>query len=106
MLARMNVDPARQLLVGQCSGALIMSALGLFSGEPVCTDLVTEPLLTRQGLCVPDQIERRRAQRAPERADTPFSRRLLLEAGYPFVMSWLTARSIVPSRLGLRRSNR
>jgi transcriptional regulator GlxA family with amidase domain len=55
MLARINVDPARQLLVGQCSGALIMSALDLFSGEPVCTDLMTEPLFTRQGLCVSDQ---------------------------------------------------
>ncbi|MFL9983510.1 DJ-1/PfpI family protein [Paraburkholderia sediminicola] len=55
MLARMNVDPARQLLAGQCSGALIMSALGLFSGEPVCTDLTTEPLLTQQGLYVSDQ---------------------------------------------------
>jgi hypothetical protein len=30
-------------------------ALGLFSGEPVCTDLMTEPLLTRQGLRVSDQ---------------------------------------------------
>jgi transcriptional regulator GlxA family with amidase domain len=55
MLARINVDPARQLLVGQCSGVLIMSALGLFAGEPVCTDLMTGPLLTRQGLCVSDQ---------------------------------------------------
>jgi lipid A disaccharide synthetase len=43
MLACINVDPARQLLVGQCSGALIMSTLGLFSGEPVCTDLITQP---------------------------------------------------------------
>ena len=55
MLARMKVDPARQLLVGQCSGALIMSALGLFSGEPVCTDLTTESLLTRRGLRVSDE---------------------------------------------------
>lgn len=52
MLARMRVDPGRQLLVGQCSGALVMSALGLFRGEPVCTDLMTEPLLSRQGLDV------------------------------------------------------
>ena len=52
MLARMRVDPGRQLLVGQCSGALVMSALGLFGGEPVCTDLMTEPSLSRQGLNV------------------------------------------------------
>jgi transcriptional regulator GlxA family with amidase domain len=54
MLARMKVDPRHQLLVGQCSGALVMSALGLFQGEPVCTDLNTEPLLSRQGLMVAD----------------------------------------------------
>ena len=52
MLARMKVDSSRQLLVGQCSGALIMSALGLFHGEPVCTDLMTKPLLSRRGLQV------------------------------------------------------
>lgn len=52
MLARIKVDPMRQMLVGQCSGALIMSALGLFTGEPVSTDLMTAPLLARSGLTV------------------------------------------------------
>jgi transcriptional regulator GlxA family with amidase domain len=54
MLARMPVDPARQLLVGQCSGALVMAALGLFTGEPVCTDTMTAPLLAGQGFAVKD----------------------------------------------------
>lgn len=52
MLARMRVDPSRQLLVGQCSGALVMSALGLFAGEPVCTDRMTAPMLAYSGLQV------------------------------------------------------
>lgn len=52
MLARMRVDPSRQLLVGQCSGALVMSALGLFAGEPVCTDRMTAPMLAHSGLQV------------------------------------------------------
>ena len=61
ILARMKVDPGRQLLVGQCSGALVMSALGLFAaGELVCTDLMTEPLLSRQGLAVSNSAFRAR----------------------------------------------
>lgn len=53
MLARLrHVDPARQLLAGQCSGALVMSALGLFTSEPVCTDRSTAPMLARGGLRV------------------------------------------------------
>jgi transcriptional regulator GlxA family with amidase domain len=55
MLSRMTVDPDRQLLVGQCSGALIMAALGLLEGMPSCTDLITRPLLEKRGQRVLDQ---------------------------------------------------
>jgi transcriptional regulator GlxA family with amidase domain len=55
MLARMVVDPRRQLLVGQCSGALVMAALGLLDGVPACTDLMTRPVLERRGQNVLDQ---------------------------------------------------
>jgi transcriptional regulator GlxA family with amidase domain len=55
LLARMTVDPNRQLLVGQCSGALVMAALGLLDGTPACTDLVTRPLLEKRGQNVLDQ---------------------------------------------------
>jgi transcriptional regulator GlxA family with amidase domain len=54
LLARIRVDPARQLLVSQCSGALILSALGLLGDGPVCTDLTTRPLIERQGRRVLD----------------------------------------------------
>jgi transcriptional regulator GlxA family with amidase domain len=55
MLARIVVDPLRQLLVGQCSGALIMAALGLLFGAPACTDLMTRPLFEKHGQAVLDQ---------------------------------------------------
>jgi len=55
MLARMDVDPQRQLLVGQCSGALIMAALCLLDGVPACTDLMTRPLLETRGQRILDQ---------------------------------------------------
>ncbi|HKU95532.1 MAG TPA: DJ-1/PfpI family protein [Vineibacter sp.] len=55
MLARMVVDPARQLLAGQCSGALVMAALGLLEQGPLCTDMMTRPLLEGSGRHVLDQ---------------------------------------------------
>jgi transcriptional regulator GlxA family with amidase domain len=54
ILSRIKVDPARQLLVSQCSGALILAALGLLGDGPVCTDLTTRPLIERQGRRVLD----------------------------------------------------
>jgi len=55
MLSRIIVDPRRQLLVSQCSGALIMASLGLLAGMPVCTDPMTKPLLARRGARVMDR---------------------------------------------------
>jgi transcriptional regulator GlxA family with amidase domain len=52
LLARITADPGRQLLVSQCSGALILAAKGLLADRPVCADLSTAPLLRRQGLNV------------------------------------------------------
>jgi transcriptional regulator GlxA family with amidase domain len=55
ILSRMIVEPRRQLLVGQCSGALVMTALGLLQGMPACTDLVTRPSLEKRGQTVINQ---------------------------------------------------
>jgi transcriptional regulator GlxA family with amidase domain len=55
ILSRMTVEPHRQLLVGQCSGALVMAALGLLEGMPACTDLVTRPSLEKRGQTVINQ---------------------------------------------------
>jgi transcriptional regulator GlxA family with amidase domain len=84
VLSRIKVDPTRQLLVGQCSGALIMAALGLFSGEPVCTDVMTQPLVDRLGL---------------ELAELPFYAKGNVATaggclGSQYVASWIIARKL------------
>jgi len=52
VMARINVDPRRQLIASQCSGALILARLGLLDGLPVCTDLKTKPVAEAAGLRV------------------------------------------------------
>jgi transcriptional regulator GlxA family with amidase domain len=55
LLARLALDPARQLIASQCSGALLLSALGLVPpGGRLCTDLVTAPLVAARGHEIPD----------------------------------------------------
>lgn len=41
LLAHLRVDPARQLIGSQCSGALMLEALGLLAGLTICTDAQT-----------------------------------------------------------------
>lgn len=55
LLARLRLDPARQLIGAQCSGALLLSKLGLMGDRPVCTDLTTKPWLVEAGVRVLDQ---------------------------------------------------
>jgi transcriptional regulator GlxA family with amidase domain len=52
VMARIKVDPRRQLIASQCSGALILARLGLLDGLPVCTDLKTKPVAEAAGLRV------------------------------------------------------
>ncbi len=49
-LARLEIDPACQLIGSQCSGALILAKLGLLVGRPVCTDDKTRPWIEDLGL--------------------------------------------------------
>ena len=44
-LASLRLDPSRQLIGSQCSGALLLAKLGLLDGRPVCTDEKTRPWL-------------------------------------------------------------
>lgn len=55
ILARIRVDPSRQLIASQCSGALILAALGVLGDRPVCTDLTTRPAVEARGFQVPDR---------------------------------------------------
>ncbi|WP_204056719.1 DJ-1/PfpI family protein [Microbispora corallina] len=54
LLASLPLDPARQLIGSQCSGALVLARLGLLAGQPACTDTITRPWLEEQGVTVLD----------------------------------------------------
>ncbi|ROQ66941.1 DJ-1/PfpI family protein [Streptomyces sp. 840.1] len=43
MLAMLPLDPSRQLIGSQCSGALVLARLGLLGAMPVCTDVKSRP---------------------------------------------------------------
>lgn len=51
-LARLTLDPARQLIGSQCSGALLLARLGLLANLPVCTDSATKPWVQEAGVQV------------------------------------------------------
>ena len=54
-LASLRLDPTRQVIGSQCSGALLLAKLGLLDGVPVCTDLITKPWVIEAGADVVDQ---------------------------------------------------
>ncbi|MDB5673467.1 MAG: DJ/PfpI family protein [Sphingomonas bacterium] len=54
MLARLRLDPARQLIGAQCSGTLLLAKLGLIGDLPACTDLTTKPWVIEAGVAVLD----------------------------------------------------
>ncbi|MCX2715369.1 DJ-1/PfpI family protein [Mycolicibacterium sp. J2] len=50
-----GLDPQRQLIAAQCSGALVLAKLGLLHGVPACTDLTTKPWVVAAGVDVLNQ---------------------------------------------------
>jgi len=52
---RLILDPDRQLIGSQCSGALALAKLGLLDAMPVCTDRKTRPVVEAAGVRVLDQ---------------------------------------------------
>ncbi len=50
-----RLDPGRQLIAAQCSGALVLAKLGLLRDVPACTDLVTKPWVIAAGVRVLNQ---------------------------------------------------
>lgn len=55
LMSQIRVDPARQLVGSQCSGALLLKKLGLVEGLPLCTDATTRPYLLETGATVLDR---------------------------------------------------
>ncbi|WP_030723285.1 DJ-1/PfpI family protein [Streptomyces sp. NRRL F-2580] len=45
LISRLSLDPARQLIGSQCSGALVLARLGLLVGMPACTDRTSRPFV-------------------------------------------------------------
>jgi transcriptional regulator GlxA family with amidase domain len=54
-LARLKVDPQRQLVGSMCSGALILQALGLLEGKRATTHPYARDLLASTGVTVVDE---------------------------------------------------
>lgn len=54
LLARIKLDPSRQLIGAQCSGTLVLAKLGLIGDLPACTDLTTKPWVIEAGVRVLD----------------------------------------------------
>ncbi|NUR71672.1 MAG: AraC family transcriptional regulator [Hamadaea sp.] len=54
LISRLPLDPARQLIGSQCSGALVLARLGLLGDMPACTDLISRPFVEACGVTVLD----------------------------------------------------
>lgn len=54
LMARIRIDPTRQIVGAQCSGTLILAKLGLIGTLPACTDLTTKPWVLEAGVDVID----------------------------------------------------
>lgn len=52
LLDRLQLDPLRQFVAGQCSGTLLMARLGLLADMPACTDSTTKPWVVEAGVRV------------------------------------------------------
>jgi transcriptional regulator GlxA family with amidase domain len=55
LMAELKLDPSRQVIGAQCSGALVLAKLGLLSDLPACTDSMTKPWVEEAGVKVLDQ---------------------------------------------------
>jgi len=55
IMSRLSLDPSRQLIAAQCSGALILSKAGILKDLPACTDLTTKPWVQESGVEVLNQ---------------------------------------------------
>jgi transcriptional regulator GlxA family with amidase domain len=55
LMAQLKLDPSRQVIGAQCSGALVLAKLGLLADLPACTDSRTKPWVEEAGIKVLEQ---------------------------------------------------
>lgn len=55
LMSRLRLDPSRQFIASQCSGALVLIHLGLVRGTAVCTDRKTQAWVEAAGYEVLDR---------------------------------------------------
>ncbi len=55
LMDRLSLDPLRQSIGAQCSGALLLARLGLLADMPACADTSTRPWLVEAGVRVVDE---------------------------------------------------
>lgn len=55
LITMLTLDPSRQLIGSQCSGALVLARLGLLAGMPACTDMTSRPFVEARGVTVLDR---------------------------------------------------
>ena len=55
LMALLKLDPQRQRIAAQCSGALVLAKLGLLGSVPACTDLLSKPWVLEAGVEVLNQ---------------------------------------------------
>ena len=55
LMGELRLDPKRQVIGAQCSGALVLAKLGLLDNVPACTDSITKPWVQEAGIRVLDQ---------------------------------------------------
>ncbi len=55
LMRELRLDPARQIIGAQCSGALVLAKLGLLANVPACTDSTTKPWVEEAGVRVLDR---------------------------------------------------
>jgi transcriptional regulator GlxA family with amidase domain len=55
LMGELGLDPSRQIIGAQCSGALVLAKLGLLGNVPACTDSATKPWVEQAGIQVLDQ---------------------------------------------------
>lgn len=54
IMSRLKLDPKRQIIASQCSGALLLIHLGLVNDMPICTDRKTQTWVAAAGYKVLD----------------------------------------------------